>query len=70
MKEHHAEALEDLASQIDCPKGFFCIESGFEVFGKAEDRGLDDNLICLDDSAPDCKFAVPFCGVYFCCCPV
>ncbi len=70
MKEHHTKAMKDLIREIDCPRSFRCVESGFEVFGKVMDPGLDGFLECLDDFAPSCTFAMSFGGVYFCCCPV
>ena len=70
MEEQHRKALEELASQIDCPKNFSCIESGFENLGKAKDCGLEDYLDCLNDSAASCKFAVHFGYGHFCRCPV
>ena len=70
MDEQQRNILDDLVSQTDCPKGFECVESKFEVLGKAKDRGLEGYLDCLDDSAPSCKFGVPFGSGYFCRCPV
>ncbi len=70
MEAHHKEALEKLASGIECPRNNMCAESGFEVFGKARDRGLEGYLECMDDFAPRCKFAVHFGSGYYCRCPV
>jgi hypothetical protein len=70
MDEQVRKRIEEIAPGMKCPKGFACAESGFEELCKAQDRGLESYLECLERNAWNCPFAVPFGHGHFCECPL
>jgi hypothetical protein len=63
--------IERIIGQIKCPKGFECYKSGFENLCKAEDIGLNNFLLCLEERAlAQCLFSVSLGGRTYCECPV
>ena len=70
MQEEHKKRIEEIIGQINCPKGFTCAQSGFELLCKAKDFGLDNYLECIEDFPSQCKFALPFGKTHFCQCPL
>ena len=70
MKDDDRKRIEEMTGNIECPKNFKCVESGFENLCKAKDFGLDDYLECLEEDPHKCKFALPFGNGYFCQCPL
>jgi len=70
MKDDDRKRIEEMTGNIECPKNFKCVESGFENLCKAKDFGLDAYLECLEEDPQKCKFALPFGNGYFCQCPL
>lgn len=70
MQEKIADVFEDIKTQMQCKKGFECVESQFTVLCKARDFGLKDYIECLEDQPLRCLFAVSFGEAYFCRCPM
>jgi hypothetical protein len=70
MKEEDRKKIEELMGEMSCPHNFKCAESGFERLCKSKDVGLEEFLVCLEDDAWLCKFAVPFGNAHFCQCPI
>ena len=63
--------IEEIISQIQCSKGFECHKSGFEKLCKAEDIGLTQYLLCLEElGLITCAFSVSFAGRTYCECPL
>ena len=61
--------IEEIIGGLECPKGFVCYKSGFEVLCKAK-RVLDESfLVCLEEYPQQCKFA-NLKGGYVCECPL
>ena len=73
MKEEDREKIDEILGGMRCPKDFKCVDSGFEDLCKARDFGSDEQLLCLEDEAALCAFAVE-CDwgirVRFCRCPL
>ena len=55
---------------MQCPKGFKCVDSGFERLCKAKDQGLPNYLDCLEENPDSCTFALPFGYGHLCRCPL
>jgi hypothetical protein len=50
MKAEVSKKIEEIMAGMKCPKDFRCAESGFERLCKAEDIGLENHLLCLEDN--------------------
>jgi hypothetical protein len=50
MKAKVSKKIEEIMDGMKCPKDFRCAESGFEGLCKAEDIGLENHLLCLEDN--------------------
>jgi hypothetical protein len=70
MDDETRRKIDDIIAGMSCPKAFRCAESGFERLCSAQDIGLDDYLVCLEDRPGTCSFALPFGGAHFCRCPL
>ena len=70
MNEEIRQKIEEIMRQMDCPKNFKCIETGFEQLCKARDTYLENYLDCLDGNPKLCDFALSFGYSYFCHCPL
>ena len=70
MKVVDRKKIEEVMGEIRCPKNFKCAESGFERLCKAEDVGIREYLVCLEETAWSCAFALSFAGGYMCRCPL
>ena len=70
MEQDYKKEIEELIGQIQCPKGFKCYKSGFDVLCKAKDIGLELALECLEENAVICKFSFFYVDSYFCECPL
>ena len=64
------QKIEEIKGKMECPKGFKCLDSGFEGLCKARDFGVDGFLYCLEDKPFLCAFALPFSFIYLCRCPL
>ena len=70
MEPEHRKKIDEIMGEMDCPKKYKCVESGFEDLCKARNSGLDSYLDCLNDHPPECSFALPFGMGYLCQCPL
>jgi len=68
FKSKHKEAIEAIISQIQCPKGFRCYDSGFEHLGEVKDIGLESFLECLEERCQTCPLCLHFASAYLCQC--
>ena len=68
MDEEIRQKIEEIMRQMECPKDFKCVKTGFQQLCKARDTYLDNYLECLDDNFKQCKFSLPFGRSYFCRC--
>ena len=73
MKEEYKTRIQEIIGGMQCPKGFKCVEGGFENLCKVKTFGGEQFLQCLEETSPPC----PFAGVYdhgfqmrFCRCPL
>ena len=64
------QKMEEIASEIDCPKDFICFKSEPEELHRARSIGIEGYLNCLEDNSQECEFALPFGEGYLCKCPV
>jgi len=71
--EEDSKKIQEIMDSMQCPKGFECAASAFEILCKARDFGDAQSLQCLEETSPPC----PFAGVYdygfqmrFCRCPL
>ena len=69
MGEENKKRIEELIAEVQCPKGFKCVDSNSEDFCKAKDCGLKNYVECIEHNPHACKFALRFGGRYYCCCP-
>lgn len=53
-----------------CPRDFRCLTSNFTNIGRIEDIGLKNYLVCKEENAQRCVFAIPFGNAHFCTCPL
>lgn len=68
LTKDQRERVEWIKAQMDCPNGFPCYESGFQVLPRVKRMGT--LLECLQDDAQSCPFALAFGYGYFCRCPL
>ncbi len=68
MNEEIKKQIEEIKRQIQCPKHFKCVKSGFEVLCKAKKTNYGEHLECLEPNPRDCAFAVDYDNGYFCNC--
>ncbi|MGD0887142.1 MAG: hypothetical protein ABSA46_20045 [Thermodesulfovibrionales bacterium] len=62
--------IEIIMEVLECPKDFGCYKAGYKKLCRAKDIGLQSFLQCLEGTSPDCKFSLPYGGIYFCRCPI
>jgi len=70
MEQDDKKQIEQIISQMECPKDFKCHKSGFESLCKAKDIGIEGVVECLEENPKKCKFSVAFGYSYFCRCPL
>jgi hypothetical protein len=68
--QEHKDQIEQIMSEIDCPRDFPCYKSGFEKLGKIRDVKAEGLLECLEKDSEDCQFSLPFGEVTSCLCPL
>ncbi len=70
ITQEHKTTIEQIISEMECPKDFACHKSGFESMGKT--RLVADGLRveCLEENARLCKFALHFGHLTICECPL
>lgn len=62
--------VEEFIGGMKCPKGFKCVDSGFEFLCKAKDHGMSSYLDCLENEPSKCTFALSFGYGHLCQCPL
>lgn len=62
--------IQEIMGEMTCTKDFKCAASGFQQICKADDHGVEDFLLCLDEDPMSCKFVVPFGENLYCRCPL
>jgi hypothetical protein len=60
--------LQEIVSELSCPKDFQCYKSGFEVLCKAGDVGLETFVECLEEYPEKCSFSLSLAGLHYCKC--
>ena len=70
MEQHHADQIEKIIKDMNCPKDFVCYKSGFKNLCKARDIGLESFLKCLEENPRECVFSLSFGYSYLCTCPL
>jgi hypothetical protein len=68
MERAVQQNIEEMLSEISCPKDFICYKSGLRTLCRAKDIGLDSFVACLIENPWDCKFSILFGGIFFCQC--
>jgi len=71
--EEDSKKIQEIMSEMQCPKNFKCAENGFAGLCRARDFGDDKALHCLEETSPPCQFAGVYnCGfqMRFCRCPL
>ena len=68
MKHALEKEVQEIMSDLMCPKSFICYKSGFERLCQAKDVGLKDYLACLEENPSLCPFSVSFGSLYICHC--
>jgi len=58
MREEDKKKIVEILGQMECPKGFKCVESGFDRLCQARDFGNEHYLECLEKPDPPCPFAL------------
>jgi len=58
MREEDRKRIDEILGQMECPKGFKCVESGFDRLCKAKDFGNEQYLVCLKKTYPLCQFVL------------
>jgi hypothetical protein len=62
--------IKEIIGEIQCPREFCCLKTGFDRSCKTKDIGLKAYLECLEEDASLCQFSVSFGSTYFCSCPL
>jgi hypothetical protein len=70
MDQDIKNKIKEFIGDLQCPKQFCCLESGFEFGCKARDIGAENYLECLEESDPPCPFVVPLENKNYCHCPI
>ena len=68
MQQKHKRRIEEIKGQIDCPKMFICLESGFDQLCNANDIGIDSYVECKEEFPLKCKLSLPYGNIYICKC--
>jgi len=62
------QQMEEIASEINCPKDFKCFKDEPEEFRQTRNIGIEGYPNCTEPQ--ECEFALPFGEGYLCKCPV
>jgi hypothetical protein len=68
--QEHKDQIEQIMSEIYCPRDFPCYKSGFEKIGKIRDIKAEGLLECLEKDSEKCQFSLTFGGGTCCLCPL
>jgi hypothetical protein len=70
MEQALEKEVQEIMSDMMCPKHFICYKSEFETVCQAKDIGLTEHLACLEENPSLCPFSVSFASLYICHCPL
>ena len=70
ISQEQKQQIEEIISDLECPKDFECYKSGFAHVGKAKDAGIESLLECSEENPEMCTFSLPFGYAYLCECPL
>lgn len=71
MDERTNREVAELASTMECARGFACVKAGFEGICEVRDIGMAHNLLCLDKQAcQECGFGFSSGLAHLCRCPL
>ena len=59
MDQEKLKKIKEIMGEMTCTKNFKCAASGFQNVCKANDHGVDDVLLCLEEDHMSCNFVVP-----------
>ncbi|OGQ96425.1 MAG: hypothetical protein A2521_08840 [Deltaproteobacteria bacterium RIFOXYD12_FULL_57_12] len=69
-QEDFRRRVAEIIGEINCPKGYTCMESNFLHLCRAMDIGCETYLICFDENSASCPFSVSFAASRYCKCPL
>ena len=70
MIQEHKNQIDQIMSEINCPRDFPCYKSDFEKLGKIRDVKAEGLLECLEEGSDECQFSLSFGETTSCLCPV
>jgi hypothetical protein len=70
IAQEHKTQIEQIISEMECPKDFICHKSGFGNLGKSRLIADGQRVECLEENARLCKFALLFGPLTLCECPL
>jgi len=70
ITQEHRTQIEEIISDMECPKDFKCYTSGFEDLCKAKIFQDGDLIECVETCSWLCKLSFAFGRGYFCKCPL
>ena len=70
ISQEHKGQIEEIISDMECPKDFECYKSEFAHVGKVKDAGIESLLECSEEKPEMCTFSLPFGYAYLCECPL
>ncbi len=62
--------IEQIISNMQCPKDFECHKFEFEKVSPTRDLGVETFVECLSDNPTPCTFSLTFGNKFFCKCPL
>ncbi len=66
----HKGPIEQIISEMECPKDFICYESGFENLSKIKLIADGERIVCLGENPLRCKFTLCYGSLTLCQCPL
>lgn len=70
ITQEHKGNIEQIISEMECPKNFICYESGFENLSKIKIIADGERIECLGENPLRCKFALCYGSLTLCQCPL
>jgi hypothetical protein len=70
ITQEHKGPIEQIISEMECPKNFVCYKSGFENLSKIKLIAGGERIVCLEEEQLRCKFALFYGSLMLCQCPL
>jgi hypothetical protein len=70
MDIYFKNELEEIKSQVNCSKDFYCLNSGIENVCEVKTFISNDLILCGDRHPHTCSLSLPFGEEYFCVCAI